>query len=198
MFHIARSFSLALFVVFLWANSVCAQTVPVTVGDYSDNSSTSSFSSSLGYEQRSTCDPDMMKLIESQAWAAAQREVTQDANIYPRPDSVLFVSCFGSWLDHQAWYARRNFPENPRESKGLLGGTYIDDKLGTLIYQSPSDIDLTPPVLTHLVNTHVGPGILADLNTHPGSLDFKYSLLGIISYQLSHKMTFLLEYTIIG
>ncbi|MCK5375314.1 MAG: hypothetical protein KAJ40_08515, partial [Alphaproteobacteria bacterium] len=80
-----------------------------------------------GYEQRSTCDPDMMKLIESQAWAAAQREVTQDANIYPRPDSVLFVSCFGSWLDHQAWYARRNFPENPRESKGLLGGTYIDD-----------------------------------------------------------------------
>lgn len=85
---------------------VYAQTVPVTEE-----------------EERGTCDPAVMKIINNQAHEAAQRELTQNENYTPRPDSVLSMTCFDEWLNHQAYYSATNFPEDPDESSGKKDAT---------------------------------------------------------------------------
>ncbi len=76
-------------------------------------------------EERNTCDPDFYDVLKDRAWMEAQRELTQNANLITRPDSVLTVSCFGDFLDHAGAYAgytslisgsAGNFPGNPDES----------------------------------------------------------------------------------
>lgn len=75
-------------------------------------------------EERNTCDPDFYEVMKNRAWMEAQRELTQNANLITRPDSVLTVSCFGEFLDHLGAYAgytslfgsAGHFPGNPDES----------------------------------------------------------------------------------
>ncbi len=118
MFRIVHSFSLAVLITLLWTCAGYAQSVPVTV-----DGSVPGLTGTV----RNTCDPAIEEVIRNQAWEAAQREISQNANIYARPDSVLSLSCFDSWMDHQNWYANNNFPVNPDESKGkLLGGLMTD------------------------------------------------------------------------
>lgn len=80
-----------------------------------------------GVTQRNTCSPDFMEVLKNRAWEGAQRDITQNANIIPRPDSVLSLTCFDSWLDHLATYAANNFPGDPDESDGqLFNGLFTD------------------------------------------------------------------------
>ena len=130
MFRLVHSFSLAIIITLAWACASYAQSVPVT-GDANIPG--------VGITAiRNTCDPDIEEVIRNQAWEAGQREITQNANLYPRPDSVLSLSCFDSWLNHQAWYAYYNehFPGNPDESEGLLLNGLMTDLLIVL----PDDI----------------------------------------------------------
>lgn len=86
----------------------------------------------LPFDDRNTCDPEFWDVLKDRAWMEAQREITQNANIIPRPDSVLSVSCFHSYMQHQARYQHRNFPEEPDESEGqLAGGVFM--RLATII-----------------------------------------------------------------
>lgn len=127
MFRIVRSFSLAIFVTLAWTCAGYAQSVPVT---------SEGAIPGLAATVRGTCDPAIEEVIKNQAWEAAQREITQNENLYARPDSVLSLSCFDSWLDHQATYAKDNFPVDPDESEGkLLGGLMTD-----LMIVLPDDI----------------------------------------------------------
>jgi len=75
--------------------------------------------------ERNTCSPEFWDVMKDRAWMEAQREITQNANLIPRPDSVLSLSCFHSYLEGQADYQEENFPQEPDESEGqLLGGTF--------------------------------------------------------------------------
>lgn len=56
------------------------------------------FQASKAYAQTSACDPQYMDALESRAWLEAQREITQNANIISKPDSVLQYSCFSVFM----------------------------------------------------------------------------------------------------
>ena len=75
---------------------------------------------------RNTCDPAFREVLSNRAWMEAQREVTQTQNLMARPDSVLAMSCFKQFLDHQAWYADNNFPGDPQNSAGGFGGVFTN------------------------------------------------------------------------
>ncbi len=75
---------------------------------------------------RNTCDPEFWDVLKDRAWMEAQREVTQNQNLIPRPDSVLEMTCFDSFLDELGSHADSNFPSNPRWSEGGLSGLIID------------------------------------------------------------------------
>ncbi len=77
-------------------------------------------------DQRNTCDPAFREVLSNRAWMEAQREVTQTQNLIARPDSVLAMSCFKQFLDHQAWYADNNFPGDPQNSAGGFGGIFTN------------------------------------------------------------------------
>lgn len=47
----------------------------------------------------SACDPEYMDAIEARAWLEAQREITMNANLILKPDSVLVYSCLGDWVN---------------------------------------------------------------------------------------------------
>ncbi len=139
MFRIVHGFSLAVFITLAWTCASYAQSVPVTVeGSVAGFPGLPGFPATPGLTGtvRGTCDPAIEEVIKNQAWLAAQREITQNANLYTRPDSVLSLSCFDQWLNHQNNYAENNFPVDPDESEGLLlGGLFTD-----LIIVLPDDI----------------------------------------------------------
>lgn len=120
MFRLIHSFFLVTLMVFSGISAAyAAASVPVTVED--------NLGGLVPGTQRNTCNPDFMEVLENRAWEQAQREMTQNANIIPRPDSVLSLTCFDSWLDHLANYAEDNFPGDPDESDGrLLNGLLTD------------------------------------------------------------------------
>ncbi len=94
-----------------------------------------------GVNTRNTCNPDFMEVLKNRAWMGAQRDITQNANIIPRPDSVLSLTCFDSWLDHLAKYAADNFPGDPDESDGKLLNGLLTDWLVVFIDDLLSDLD---------------------------------------------------------
>ncbi len=47
----------------------------------------------------STCDCAYLESLESQAWMAAQRQITQNQNLIVKADSVMEYTCFDSFLD---------------------------------------------------------------------------------------------------
>ena len=65
-----------------------------------------------------TCDEDFWDVMRYKAQMAGQREITQNANLIARPDSVLELSCFEDHMQHLGRYAERNFPGNPFYSDG--------------------------------------------------------------------------------
>ena len=143
MFRIVRSFFLAVLFTLAWACAGYAQSVPLTGGEYNDGTGWAGGAGALygGMNQRNTCDPDVMEVLKNQAWEAAQREITQNANLYARPDSVLSLSCFDSWLNHQVNYAENNFPQDPDESEGYLLGGLMTDLLIVLIDDIITGVD---------------------------------------------------------
>jgi hypothetical protein len=164
LFRIVHSFSLTIFVTLAWACASYAQGVPVT---------SEGAIPGLAAAVRDTCDPAIEEVIRHQAWEAAQLEITQNANIYARPDSVLSLSCFDSWLNHQATYAANNFPVDPDESEGGVGGVFTDimvvlpddiitsvDPNLTVGYVQYGILEIL--VLDQLENVHSISGIAAD------------------------------------
>ena len=128
MFRLIHSFLLTVLFVFSGMATTYAASVPITV----DNN----LGGLIPGTERNTCDPDFMEVLENRAWESAQREITQNANLIARPDSVLSVMCFDSWLDDLADYSESNFPGDPDESDGrLLNGLLTD-----LIVVLPDDI----------------------------------------------------------
>ena len=128
MFRLIRTFLLTCLLVITGVGGAYAASVPVTVED--------NLGGLIPGNQRNTCSPDVMEVIENRAWEGAQREITQNANLIPRPDSVLSLTCFDSWLDDLADYSESNFPGDPDESDGrLLNGLLTD-----LIVVLPDDI----------------------------------------------------------
>lgn len=73
-----------------------------------------------------TCEQDFWDVIQNRAWEEGQREMVQNQNLIARPDSVLSISCFKDQMQHLAKYADENFPGDPDESEGGLGGIYTD------------------------------------------------------------------------
>ena len=59
-----------------------------------------------------TCNSDMMVNIETRAWLEAQREVTQNANLIAKPDSVMEYTCFDQYLNVLAQQADNIFSDN--------------------------------------------------------------------------------------
>ncbi len=102
-----------------------AQDVPYTSQGY-----VAALGGALGIVERETCDEDFLDVMEARAWEEAQREITQNANIIRRPDSVLSMTCFGDWLDHLADYSDSNFPGDPNAT-GNLDGVWLDLALFT-------------------------------------------------------------------
>ncbi|MGH1377552.1 MAG: hypothetical protein ACRBB3_01905 [Alphaproteobacteria bacterium] len=80
----------------------------------------------VGGDERNTCDPEFWDVLKDRAWMEAQRELTQNQNLIPRPDSVLEMTCFDSFLDELGSHADSNFPSNPRWSEGGFSGIIID------------------------------------------------------------------------
>ncbi|MFP4385866.1 MAG: hypothetical protein ACLFP8_00710 [Alphaproteobacteria bacterium] len=174
MFRIFRFFSLVCFSSLVWISSSFADEtlwnpvidevfgnprVPITEGDYKEEYlfSFPDVPNTLGefitpHEQRKTCDPDMMKLVRAQAWQAGQRELSQNANIYTRPDSVLAWTCFTEDLMHQAEHSwgllsenDQSFPTRPTEADGvLLPGLAI----GTVVSMADYMTDFLPYIYT--------------------------------------------------
>ena len=66
--------------------------------------------------ERGTCDIEFWDVLKKRAWMEAQREITQNANLIPKADSVMSMSCFNGHLDHLGWYSDRNFPNRPNQS----------------------------------------------------------------------------------
>ena len=77
-------------------------------------------------DERNTCDPEFWDVLKDRSWMEAQRELTQNQNLIPRPDSVLEMTCFDSFLDELGSHADSNFPSNPNWSEGGFGGLIID------------------------------------------------------------------------
>ncbi len=94
-------------------------------------------------DERNTCSPDFWHVMNNRAWQEAQREITQNNNLIPRPDSVLSLSCFDEWLDNLGAYTgytslggdAGNFPGNPRHSDDngflSLNGLWLDIYMST-------------------------------------------------------------------
>ncbi len=110
---------------------VFANSVPITVED--------DLFGTLPFTERRTCDPEFMKVMNSRSWMSAQREITQNGNIVPRPDSVLTYSCFDQFMLHQSFYADRNFPGDPDQSKGGFGGIFNDVAVGPIEFVAAGD-----------------------------------------------------------
>lgn len=110
-----RIVCISFFLTFSGARLVFAADVPITmeigVG---------------GVDQRNTCDPEFWDVLTDRAWMEAQREITQNQNLIPRPDSVLEITCFDSFLDELGSYSDSNFPSNPRWSGGASFLSVID------------------------------------------------------------------------
>lgn len=116
MLYRSRFFIVTLFVAFAgFISSANSANVPIT----------DSIGGLLGTE-RNTCDPAFYDVMSARATMEAQREVTQTQNIIARPDSVLALSCFKQFLDHQAWYADNHFPGDPQNSAGGFGGIFTN------------------------------------------------------------------------
>ena len=81
LLRILSTFFIAIMFVLPSGNIVKAASVPVTVE--------SNLGGILPFTERNTCDPDFLEVMEARAWEEAQREITQNANIIARPDSVL-------------------------------------------------------------------------------------------------------------
>lgn len=62
----------------------------------------------------SACDPNYFESLKSRAWLEAQREITQNQNLIPRPDSVLEYSCFDNIIGIAGNSGRTNFSDNPQ------------------------------------------------------------------------------------
>lgn len=97
---------------------VYSANVPITVED--------DLLGILPFPERNTCDPAFYDVLSNRAWQEAQREITQTKNLIARPDSVLSLSCFNQFLNHQSFYAARNFPGDPDQSRGGFGGFFTD------------------------------------------------------------------------
>lgn len=123
LFRFLFIFSFFLLSCSVAGRDVCAQAVPYTAEGY-----VGSIGSSLGVmDERRTCDEDFMDIIEARAWEEGQREITQNANIIRKPDSVLSMSCFADWMDHLAHHADDNFPQDPsNNARGSLNGAWLD------------------------------------------------------------------------
>ncbi len=83
---------------------------------------------------RETCDPDFWDVLKDRAWEEGQREINQNQNLIARPDSVLAMTCFDSFLNHLARYADRNFPGDPDHSEGGAGGIWNELAIDVLIF----------------------------------------------------------------
>lgn len=95
--------------------------VPVTVDDNVDvfDTGTEIFST-FSDDERNTCDPEFWDVIKDRAWMEAQREITQNWNVIPRPDSVMALGCFNRHLNDLATYGDDHFPYSPDHSDGQL------------------------------------------------------------------------------
>lgn len=104
---------LCLAIIFMNGAVYAAGSVPVTPED----------NLGLGGNERNTCDPEFWDVMKDRAWMEAQREITQNANLIARPDSVLSLSCFDSLMNHISKYSDDNFPGDPQYAEGdLLDG----------------------------------------------------------------------------
>ncbi len=81
--------------------------------------------------ERKTCDPEFWEVLKDRAWQEGQREITQNNNLIARPDSVLQMTCFDSFVNHLTRYSGGNFPGNPQASVGEMGGM-LGSALGSL------------------------------------------------------------------
>ena len=109
-----RIFSLvAVFLLLTVQGASAASSVPFTVEDDLGV---------LSWDERETCDPEIWDVMKDRAWMEGQREITQNKNLIPRPDSVLSMTCFDSFLNHLATHGENNFPSEPRYSDGMLSG----------------------------------------------------------------------------
>jgi hypothetical protein len=63
-----------------------------------------------------TCEESFWDVMSARAWTEGQRQVTQNANLLAKPDSVLTYSCFDQALNGMENYADTNFPGDPDES----------------------------------------------------------------------------------
>ncbi len=145
-----RTFLYTVFLVFSLSTSLNAASVPET-GEGINFPILGDVTFPPTATERNTCDPEFWHVLNNRAWQEAQREITQNANLIPRPDSVLSLSCFDQWLDHLGSYAgyrglssqEGQFPGNPQHvwggggGGGLLWGTRIAlDGLWLNIYLS--------------------------------------------------------------
>ena len=62
-------------------------------------------------QQSSSCDPQVWEAMKAKSMLEAQREITQNQNLITKPDSVLQLSCFDSFLESMASGAADNFSE---------------------------------------------------------------------------------------
>ena len=100
--------------------------VPITVESNLAPSGPGGFSGPpiLNFDERNTCDPEFFDVMSNRAWLEAQREITQNANLITKPDSVLSLSCFNQFLNTASSYADDNFPDNPQEATGDLNNIF--------------------------------------------------------------------------
>lgn len=120
---------ISLFLTCFSVQSVFAADVPVTVQD--------NFGTSV--DERNTCDPEFWDVLKDRAWMEAQREVTQNQNLIARPDSVLEMTCFDSFLDELGSYSDSNFPSDPDWSKE--GHDFLGVSLGSFIIDGILSLD---------------------------------------------------------
>ncbi len=113
MYFFARIITVFIAFVLIGSNAVLAASVPVSTPNAS--------------AVPATCDAEFWGVVKNRAWMEAQREMTQNANLVVRPDSVLSMTCFGEQMEHLAWYADRNFPGDPDEGEGNKFGGFFTD-----------------------------------------------------------------------
>ncbi len=95
--------------------------IPVIVDDYIDLfDSGTNVLEGISDGERNTCDPEFWDVMKDRAWMEAQRELTQNWNIVPRPDSVMVLGCFNHYMNKLAHYGHENFPLEPDEAAGQL------------------------------------------------------------------------------
>ncbi len=133
MYRLIHSFLLMVSLVILGVGSGHAASVPITVDD--------NLGGLIPGTERNTCNPDFMEVLKNRAWEEAQREITQNNNLIARPDSVLSMTCFDSWLDDLADHSESNFPGDPDESDGRLLNGLLTDLVVVLIDDIISGID---------------------------------------------------------